>query len=142
MSGSDMSTQKPYIKVRDVMSKHVDMIDGLATAQDAIEQMKDKSYGALIVKRRDETDEYGFVTVQDIARQVIEPNLSPERVSVYEIMEKPVLTIHGDMNIRYAIRLLDHVNQQRALVIDNHEAAGIITMMDMVMHYLEVHEAE
>jgi predicted transcriptional regulator len=128
---------KPYIKVRDVMTKHVETIDGLATIEEAIAHMREKKFGALIVSRRDESDEYGFVTVQEIARQVIEPNLSPKRVSVYEIMEKPVLTVHGDMNIRYAIRLLERVNQNRALVIDNNEAVGIITMLDMVLHYAD-----
>lgn len=128
---------KDYIRVRDVMTPHVEMIDGLATVAAVIEDMKEKHYGALIVAKRDQSDEYGFVTVQDIAREVIEPNLSPERVHVYEIMQKPVLSVHGDMNIRYAIRLLEQVNQGRALVIDEGKAIGIITMYDMVIHYME-----
>ena len=85
---------------------------------------------------------YGFITVQAIARHIIEPDRSPDRVNVYEIMEKPVLTIHGDMNIRYAIRLLEHVNQLRALVIDGNEAVGIITMLDMVLRYLDFQRSD
>lgn len=139
-----MSTEKKrYVTVRDVMTPHVDTIEGLATVEEAIRAMRERRYGALIVSRRDETDEYGLVTVQNIARQVIEPNLSPERVSIYEIMEKPVLTVHGDMNIRYAIRLLERVNELRALVIDkNNEAVGIVTMLDMVTRYLDVDTEE
>lgn len=132
-----MSEDKKYIKVRDVMTPELETIDGLATVADAIRHMKDKHYGALIVDKRDESDEYGFVTVQGIAQKVIEKNLSPERVSVYEIMRKPVLTVHGDMNIRYAIRLLEQVNQLRALVIDDGKAVGIVTMYDMVIHYID-----
>ncbi|MCB9992016.1 MAG: CBS domain-containing protein [Rhodospirillales bacterium] len=136
-----MSKPKPYVKVRDVMSPNVDTIEGLETVDVAIRHMKEKRFGALIVARRDEADEYGLVTVQDIARHVIEPDLSPERVSVYEIMEKPVLTIHGDMNIRYAIRLMERIGQLRALVIDNNEAVGIITMLDMVTRYMDVEKS-
>ncbi|MCB1529586.1 MAG: CBS domain-containing protein [Rhodospirillales bacterium] len=132
-----MSERKKYIQVREVMTPEIETIDGLASIAEAIVHMKEKHYGALIVNKRDESDEYGFVTVQGIAREVIEKNLSPERVHVYEIMRKPVLTVHGDMNIRYAIRLLEQVNQGRALVIDNGKAVGIVTVYDMVIHYMD-----
>ena len=134
---SETKRSKPYVKVRDVMTPHVETIDGLETVDTAIKHMRDHRFGALIVSRRDESDEYGLVTVQNIARNVIEPNLSPERVSVYEIMEKPVLTVHGDMNVRYAIRLMERVDQLRCLVIDNNEAVGIVTMLDMVTRYMD-----
>lgn len=126
---------KPYVKVRDVMTPHVRTIDGLATVDDAIKHMQEHKFGAAIVARRDESDEYGFITVQEIARQVIEPDRCPTRVNVYEIMEKPVLTVHADMNIRYAIRLLERVNSLRALVTDHNEAVGVVTMLDMVLKY-------
>jgi CBS domain-containing protein len=128
---------RKYVKVRDVMTTNIETIEGLETVDVAIKQMREKKFGALIVSKRDESDEYGLVTVQDIARHVIEPDLSPDRVSIYEIMEKPVLTVHGDMNIRYAIRLMERVDQLRCLVIDNNEAVGIVTMLDMVTHYMD-----
>ena len=131
-----MSTKK-YDKVRDVMKPKVEFIDGLATVAEAIKKMRENGFGSLIVAKRDESDEYGFVNVQAIARLVIEPNLSPERVSVYEIMEKPVLSVHGDMNIRYAIRVLERANQPFALVIDNNNAAGLVTLLDMVLRYID-----
>ncbi len=135
MSKGTKDTKK-FIRVRDVMTPTLETIDGLATVADAIKIMKEKKYGALIVAKRDESDEYGFVGVQGIACHVIEKNLSPDRVHVYEIMNKPVLTVHEGMNIRYAIRLLDQVNMQRALVIDGGKAVGIVTLYDMVMHYM------
>ena len=47
------------------------------------------------------------------------------------------MTVHGDMNIRYAIRLMERVNQLRCLVIDNNKAVGIVTMLDMVTRYMD-----
>lgn len=132
-----MSDTKDYIRVSDVMTRDVETIDGLASVEEAMIHMQEKHYGALIVAKRDESDEYGFITVQGIARGVIEPNLSPSRVNIYQIMSKPVLTVHADMNIRYAIRLLEQVDQGRALVIEDGEAIGIVTMYDMVVHYLD-----
>jgi predicted transcriptional regulator len=128
---------KKYDKVREVMKPTVEFIDGLATVADAIKKMRDNGFGSLIVAKRDESDEYGFVNVQSIARLVIEPNLSPDRVSVYEIMEKPVLSVRGDMNIRYAIRVLERANQPFALVIDGNNAAGLVTLLDMVLRYID-----
>jgi len=127
---------KSYDKVRDVMTPGVKTIDGLATVAEAIRQLRDNRHGSLIVAKRHEGDEYGLVTVQAIARQVIEPNLSPERVNVYEVMEKPVLSVRGDMNIRYAIRLLERLNQQSALVVDENNAVGTVSLMDMVSRYV------
>jgi len=135
-------SKENFVQVRDVMSPNVETIDGLSTVADAIEHMQEKRFGALIVDRRDKSDEYGLVTVQDIAKDVIEPDRNPNRVSIYEIMEKPVLTVHSDMNIRYAIRLLERVGELRALVIDNNEAVGIITMLDMVLRYQDFYHAD
>ena len=132
-----MITKEKVIKVEEVMTPEVKTIDGLATVADAIQSMKEEKYGALIVDKRDEHDEYGFITVQGIARHVIEKNLSPERVHVYEIMNKPVLSVRPDMNIRYAIRLLEQIDHGRALVIEDGKAVGIVTMYDMVIHYMD-----
>lgn len=135
-------TERDYIRVRDVMNPNIQTIDGLATIEQAILHMKKHRHGALIIERRDDRDEYGFVTVQEIARQVIEPDRSPDRVSVYEIMEKPVLTVHGNMNIRYAIRLLERLGESRALVIDSGKAVGIVTILDMVLKYMDHYHFE
>jgi len=128
---------RKFVKVSDVMTPRIETIDGLDTVDHAINQMRKKGFGSLIIERRDESDEYGLVTVQHIARHVIEANLSPERISVYEIMEKPVLTVDKSMNIRYAIRLMERLDQLRCLVIDNGKAVCIVTMFDMVIHYMD-----
>ncbi len=72
-----MTTKEKVIKVEEVMTPEVKTIDGLATVADAIQSMKEKKYGALIVDKRDEHDEYGFITVQGIARHVIEKIFLP-----------------------------------------------------------------
>jgi predicted transcriptional regulator len=132
-----MNDEKSFSKVRDVMSSQLRTIEGIETVADAIRHMRDNHYASLIVNRRDEADEYGLISVQEIAREVIEKNLSPERVNVYQIMRKPMLTVRCDMNIRYAIRLLEQLNETRALVMDNEKAVGIVTIFDMVVHYLD-----
>ncbi len=130
-------TKTEYVPVRDVMTPKVETIDGLTTITDALAQMRTNQISSLIVERRGEADEYGLLTVKDIAEHVIEPDQSPDRVNAYEIMDKPVLSIDAKMNIRYAIRLLTRFNLSRALVLDSGKAVGVVTLRDMVLRYME-----
>jgi CBS domain-containing protein len=40
-------------------------------------------------------------------------------------------------NIRYAIRLLSRYGETRAIVTDDGQAVGFVTLADMVLHYIE-----
>ncbi len=109
-------------------------IDGLATVAEAIALMKRHNVNSLAVNRRDETDEVGLVLVSDIARHVTARNRAPERVNVYEIMSKPVLTLPPDMLARYAVRLLTRFDVSRAIVVDrDRDPVGIVTLRDLVV---------
>ena len=119
------------------MTSDMEMIDGLTTVAEALSKLRAKQISSLIIKRRNDQDEYGLLTVHDIARAVLVPDLAPERVNAYEIMTKPVLTISADMNIRYAIRLLSRFSVSRALVLVHGEAVGIVTLRDMVLRCVD-----
>ena len=128
-----------YVSVRDVMSPKVETIDGLAPIAKAIKHMLANNVDSLLIDRRDELDEYGLLTVKNIATHVIEPDLSPDRVSCYEAMTKPVISVDVKMNIRYAIRLLTRFDLSRALVLENGQAVGLVTLEDMVLKYMDHH---
>lgn len=127
-----MTTTK-FLPVRDVMTTEIETIDGLTSVSDALDRLRAKEISSLVIERRDDADEYGLLTVHDIARGVLVPDLSPDRVSAYEIMTKPVLSLDADMNIRYAIRLLSRFSISRALVLEGGRAVGIVTLRDMVL---------
>lgn len=131
------ATAKGYIRVREVMTPSPRVIEGLATVRQAVELMRDNSVSSLIIDRRHEGDEYGMVTVHDIAGQVIGPDRSLDRVSVYEVMSKPVLTVDVDMDVKYAIRILTRFRLSRALVTDKGTMVGIVTLRDMAVRYLD-----
>ncbi|MCY3734690.1 MAG: CBS domain-containing protein [Chloroflexi bacterium] len=123
--------------VRAVMSPMPAPIDGMATVHEALELMRENNVYSLVVERRRPGDEYGMVVVSDIANKVIADNRSPDRVNVYEIMSKPVLTISADMEIKYAIRLLGRFGLSRSVVVDGNEAVGFVTLTDMVFRFYE-----
>ncbi len=128
-----MTDQKEQV-VGDVMTPTVQTIERTATVHEAIELMREAGVSSLAVERRDEADEYGLLVVSDIAREVIAQNRSADRVNVYEIMSKPVITLPADMKIRYAVRLLVKFELARALVVDpTRKPVGIITLRDMVI---------
>ena len=125
---------KPELRVGDVMVTEIISIDGLATVSDAMALMRRHNVNSLVVNRRDEDDEIGLVLVSDIARQVIAPNRSSDRVNVYEIMSKPVWTVPPDMLARYAVRLLSRFEVSRAVVVDHdRNPIGIVTLRDLTL---------
>ena len=123
-------------KVSQVMTASVHAIDAMATVKDAIQAMRAHGVSSLAVERRDEHDEFGLLVIVDIAREVIAKNRSAERVNVYEIMSKPVVTLPADMSIKYAVRFLVRFELSRALVVDaERKPVGIVTLRDMVLRY-------
>ena len=125
---------KPELRVGDVMATEIISINGLATVSDAMVLMRRHNVNSLVVNRRDEDDEIGLVLVSDIARRVIAPNRSSDRVNVYEIMSKPVWTVPPEMLARYAVRLLARFDISRAVVVDHdRNPIGIVTLRDLTL---------
>ena len=121
--------------VQDVMQTDLHMISGLASARDAIAAMKRLGVSALIIERRHAGDEYGFISVDKIAARVIAPDRPLDRTSVYEVMDKPTLTLNPHMAVKYAIRLLAQLGHRRALVVDENGARGLVTLRDLIHSY-------
>ena len=126
-------TTKEIILVRDVMKQNFDIIDGMTTVSEALKKMKHIETKTLIVDKRDENDEYGVVLISDIAKQVLAKDRSPDRVNVYEVMAKPVISVDPNMDIRYCARLFENFGLSRAPVIENGKMIGIISFTDMVL---------
>lgn len=127
-----MSEHKP-IRIRDVMKKNFDMVDGMDTVETALNTMNHLETKSLIVKKRHDDDEYGMVTLSDIARNVIAEDRPPERVNIYEIMSKPVITVSPNMDIRYCARLFSRFNLSRAPVVEDGKVIGFVSYTDMVV---------
>ncbi|MCF8006064.1 MAG: CBS domain-containing protein [Methylovulum sp.] len=121
------------IRVKDVMKTDFGTIDGIATVADALKKMKTLKTAVLIVNKRNEDDEYGMVTSGDIARHVLAKDRAPDRVNVYEIMSKPVISVHPDMDIRYCSRLFANYNLVRAPVLENKQIVGMVSPNSLVL---------
>lgn len=134
-----MSEQK-IMRVRDVMNDRYLLVDGLETVAAAFSELKRREARCIVIKKRTESDEYGIVLLSDIAKKVIAADRSPERVNVYEIMSKPVLSVRPDMNIRYTARLFSQFGLAVAPVIEHDEIVGVVTYTDIVLQGLSAQE--
>lgn len=128
-----MIENRTVIRVKDVMKTDFGTIDGIATVDDALKKMKSLKTAVLVVNKRHEDDEYGLITSGDIARHVLAKDRAPNRVNVYEIMSKPVISVHPDMDIRYCSRLFADHNLVRAPVIENRTVIGIVSPNSLVL---------
>jgi predicted transcriptional regulator len=122
--------------VRDCMRKEVTEVDGTMDVLSALKTMKKVGATSLIVKRRDDKDEYGLLLFSDIAKKVLAKDRAPERVNVYEIMAKPVLTVRPDMQVRYCARLFENFGISHAPVVEDDKIVGIVSFYLLVLNGL------
>jgi len=127
-------SKRNWGKVRDCMRTNVTEVDGTMDVLTALRVMKKVGATSLIVKRRDENDEYGLLLFSDIAKKVIARDRAPERVNVYEVMAKPVLTVRPDMEIRYCARLFENFGISHAPVVEDGKIVGLVSFYLLVLH--------
>ncbi len=131
-----MNEAKKYQSAKDVMSKKVILIDGMATAKEAVEIMRKEKVGALIVKKRHQQDAYGIVNIHDFIKGVILQDKTSEEVNVFEIMTKPVISVPANMDAKYVASLLTNVGIRMAPVEENGEYIGMISLSDLILENL------
>jgi predicted transcriptional regulator len=126
-------SEKKITRVRDVMKNNFDLVDGRSTVMEALKKMKHVETKSLIVDKRHDDDEYGMLLISDVAKKVLAMDRSPDRINVYEIMSKPVLSVDPDMDIRYCARYFERFGLTRAPVVDHGKVIGIVSYTDMVI---------
>ncbi len=129
-------SDRDWTPVRNVMRTDVTHVDGKITVLEALRIMKRDQVTCLIVNKRFESDEWGMLLFSDVAKQVIAKDRAPERVNVFEIMAKPVISVRPDMDIRYCARLFDRFGISHAPVIENEKVVGMVSYYLLVLEGL------
>ena len=127
-------SNREIVRVKDVMNPNYDLVDGMDTVAEVLKNSKHPESKCFIVDTRHENDEYGIVLLSDMAKLVLAKNKAPERVNIYEIMSKPVVSVDPEMDIRYCARLFENFGLSRAPVIDKRKVVGVVGYTDIMLH--------
>ncbi|WP_286263957.1 CBS domain-containing protein [Thalassotalea atypica] len=128
---------KVQIKAQEVMTEGFVMLDGMKTVRDALTAMKEQNTSVVIVEKRNEHDAYGIVLLADIAKHVLAKDRSLDRVNIYEIMSKPVVSVPPQMDVRYCARLFEKFGLSCAPVIDSEEILGLVGYKELLLNAFE-----
>lgn len=128
---------KAQVKAQDVMTQSFVQLDGMSSVRDALTAMKENDTQIIIVKKRDQHDAFGVVLLSDIAKQVLAKDRSLDRVNIYEIMSKPVVSVPPQMDIRYCARLFDKFGLSCAPVIEAEEILGLVGYKELLLSAFE-----
>ena len=104
----------------------------LQLCRQALDAMRAAQSDVVIVNKRNEHDAFGILLLADIAKQVLARDRAPERINVYEIMSKPVITVEPDMDVRYCARLFDRFGLSNAPVVENGQVIGMVSYKELV----------
>lgn len=132
-----MTETTTTLKVRDCMEANPQVINGLASVEKALQIMKDTGFDALVIDKRDGEDEYGLITIDAIAREVISAKLNLNRTSVYQIMEKPAVFVHATMKARYVLRLMSRLGIAHVIVTEDDHMVGVANLRCLSMGVAE-----
>jgi predicted transcriptional regulator len=124
---------RSFQSAKEVMSRGLIFVDGMATAREAVELMRKEKVEALIVKKRYPQDAYGIVVMKDFIQGVIVPDRTSDEVNLYEIMTKPVISVPAGMDVRYVARLLIRAGLRIAPVEENGEYIGMISLSTLII---------
>ncbi|WP_029520066.1 CBS domain-containing protein [Persephonella sp. IF05-L8] len=118
--------------VKDVMSKEVHLVQPTASLKEALKIMKEKDVKALVVDKQHPHDAYGIITYTSLLKAVYMEEGDIDLLNVYDIAVKPAISISGEIDIKYAAKMMVNFNIKRLLVVENNEIKGIISMTDII----------
>ena len=121
------------ILVRDIMTKPVISVDSSATAHDAAKMMEKSKIGAIVVFENNLP--VGIITDRDFAIKIT-AHAYPIDTPVRRIMSSPLVTITSDSPFWVGANLMNSRKIRRLVVIDDEQVVGIITITDLVDHFI------
>ena len=122
------------MKVKEIMTRQVEVIHPTDTLQTAAQKMKLYDIGFLPVYDGDEL--IGVVSDRDIILRALAEGLDPKVTVGREIVTSPVIFCYDDQSVDDAAHLMND-NQIRRLVVlsrDNKQMVGVISLGDLALN--------
>ena len=129
------------VKVCDAMTSKPIFVPPDTTARECAELMVEKNTESICVKQDERV--LGYITDEDIVREIAAKNLLSEKVSAREIMSTRVIFVEPDKDIYYAMMLMKkyEIMQIPVIVSETSKLVGLLTIKDILMiepHLIEL----
>ena len=112
------------------MVEGVITIDADAPVMKAVKIMNENEIGCLIVTRKGKA--IGIVTERDLLKRVIGKSKNPKTTKIREIMTKPLIAGHPDMDLEEATKLMFKMKIKKLPVVESEgDLRGLITLTDV-----------
>jgi len=119
-----------------LMTRNLSFISEDASIQDAAKHMHTKRIGSLLVKK--ESEFLGIVTETDVVQAVAEQPEAVARLTVQEVMSRPIITIDRMMAPHYARDLMADRKIRHLGVTEEGKIIGIVSVRDLLAYFKTV----
>jgi CBS domain-containing protein len=117
--------------VQEIMTKDVATIHPHATVAEAIQRMRDRRVGSLLVEQVSPSDTWGIITQTDVVQKIVASGKDPEHVEIADVMSKPVTTVRPDVVLQECARLMARDHIRRVFVFDGRKIVGVVSASDI-----------
>jgi CBS domain-containing protein len=118
------------MEIREIMTRHVDVIPPDASVREAAAKMKELDVGAIPVCDGQKLS--GLLTDRDITVRAVAEGRDPSAVRVSEVMSSEIAYCFEDETIEQAAKLMESKQIRRLPILDrNKQLAGIISLGDI-----------
>jgi CBS domain-containing protein len=123
-------SQIKKIRVKDVMVKEVQISDSTTHISQIAKQMKRNNISSVVIV--DKNQPVGIITERDIVTRIVANDGDPSKISVGEVMTKPVIAVLEETLLTEAIDLMKNKSIRRLVVVNSaNDLAGILTVDDI-----------
>ncbi len=120
--------------VSDWMNTLIVYIDPDATVFDALSLMRRRYLHSLLVRKTDNSPEYGIITTTDISDKIIASGRNPSKVKIREIMNSPLITVPAGLSLKECSATMRKYNIHHLPVSDDEgEIIGLISAEDFLV---------
>ena len=118
--------------VRDIMTKHIEMIDNDKSALEAAKTMAEKGISSLFVIK--DGQPVGIVSERDFIKKICAKERPIAQVRIEEIMSKILTTAEPETPIEVAVQRLVNHKIRRLPIMEEGKLVGIVTVTDLAKY--------
>lgn len=126
------------MKIKDIMSKKVQIVTPDTLLHDVAKKMQDSDCGSILVAENDRL--VGVITDRDLALRCVAESHHPAETTAEQVMTKEILYCHDNDEIEDVALNMTRNKVRRMPVLDKDKRlVGIISLGDMAAHSTDHH---